>query len=409
MSEKRFDASMSRAKFGGTPDVWFCPLGKLMQARHEDKYDMLRGLAAIAVLIPHIAQTFLYRLIGDDNPFAMVTGTVARHAVLIFFLLSGFLITLSMGSNIRRNGRLDVSEYLSARIARIYPPLIGAIAIVLLACAIIMGLGLPGSIRYGLPGDLSAVRDHFSVHAKDIVLALLMQKGLLDADGPLWSLYFEFHLYIIAMFVALATTSKSSTHRAIHAVVALALAGLWTAQEKQFVFYMVVWSLGAAVSIWREKLMAVATRRVFATLVWIVAIAFVATLILAPRYLVVDHPSVAISFCIQFAICIAYVYFIFLVDWGSSPARWLVRSGDFSYSLYVIHFPLLLLVLSLTQTWMGMSLSRAILVSAAAALAVVAISIVFARFFENQRRFKPRIRRAVNAISRIGRSAPSTP
>lgn len=139
-----------------------------MQPIHQNKFDMIRGIASIAVLLSHVAQTFLYRLLGVQHPFAHICGTLAHQAVLVFFLLSGYLITLSIVANVRRNGGLDVLEYLAARIARIYPPLIGAILIVLLVSAIIHGLALPGSQHYGVPGDLYAVRSQFSVTAKDI-------------------------------------------------------------------------------------------------------------------------------------------------------------------------------------------------------------------------------------------------
>lgn len=68
-----------------------------------------------------------------------------------------------------------------------------------------------------------------------------------------------------------------------------------------------------------------------------------------------------------------------------------MRTGDFSYSLYVIHFPLLLLALSATQDFMGSSVWRSCIVATSATIAVIAVSSAFAVFFEDQRRFKPHI------------------
>jgi len=376
-----------------------------MQATHQNKFDMLRGVASIAVLIPHAAAVFLYRFLGPDHPLALAGGTIARHAVLVFFLLSGFLITLSIVTNVYRNGRLDVAEYLAARIARIYPPLVGAIVIVLVAFAIIHGLGLPGANRYGQPGDLYAVREQFTVKAKDVLLALLMQNGMLDADGPLWSLYIEFHLYIFALFAAIAVTATGVVKRLAAAIVAIVLVAWWIRRDTQFVFYLAVWGLGAALSIWRAQ--AERFKTIFAALAGAGLAVHLVLLAIAPGMLVVEKPSVWASFGLQFVACIAYMYAIFFASWGQQPTSWLIRSGDYSYSLYVIHFPLLLLVLSLTQTWMGDSLWKAYAVAAVATVGVIATSSAFANFFENQRRFKPHIRNAINFILRT-RGRPAT-
>ena len=102
-------------------------ISKLQPIEYHPKFELLRGIAAIIVLIVHAIQLYWFRLIGSSNEIALISGLFGRHAVLLFFLLSGYLITLSILTNIIRNQRFDWTEYAAARIARIYPPLIGAI------------------------------------------------------------------------------------------------------------------------------------------------------------------------------------------------------------------------------------------------------------------------------------------
>jgi len=371
-----------------------------MQASHQNKFDLLRGIASIAVLVPHIAAVFLYRLIGSDHPIASTAGTVARHAVLVFFLLSGYLITLSIFVNVQRNGRFNVAEYLTARVARIYPPLLGAIGIVLAAFAIIHGLGLPGAEHYGLPGDLYAARDRFTVSAKDVLFALLMHNGMLEADGPLWSLCIEFNLYIAALFAALAVTASTAKRRLVTAAAAIAWVAWWIRADSQFVFYLAIWALGASLCIWRALLARPIVAKSFSVLAWTSLGIYLALLFLAPGWLVIDKPGHWASFGLQFIACVGYAYVLFVPTWGERPPRWLARSGDYSYSLYVIHFPILLLILSLTQTWMGSSLTRACIVAALSGVIAIAASSVFSTFFENQRLFRPFIRSALGFVLR---------
>ena len=367
-----------------------------MHANHQNKFDLLRGVASIVVLLAHVAATFLYRFVGALHPLAQACGTLARHAVLVFFLLSGHLITQSIVANVQRNRRLDVREYLVARLARIYPALVGAILIVLLVAATIQGLALPGAQSYGIPGDLYAVRSRFAVEAGDVLHALLMQNGMLDADGPLWSLCIEFHLYQVALFVALAATPGATLNRIGAAAMAVAVVFWGISRDGQFAFYLAVWSVGAALSVWRVQ--AVRCKVAFAAIAWVGAGVHGVLLLTAPALLSAALPNVWVACGLQFWACMGYAYAMFQSGWRPRPARWLVRSGDFSYSLYVIHFPLLLLVLSATQDFMGASVWRSCAVAAGATLAVIGVASVFADFFEDQRRFKPALRQLLDTL-----------
>ena len=162
-----------------------------MDRKNTLRFDATRGVAALVVLVAHVAQTFAWRLYGDGSWFEMALGWAARFAVLVFFLLSGRLIVASIASNVRRNGYFDATDYLLSRVARLYPPFLFAISLAVGVVAIVHIFGLPGA--NGTPlGSLRASGLHFTT--SEIVRSLLLYNGMTVVDGPLWTLYIEVKL-----------------------------------------------------------------------------------------------------------------------------------------------------------------------------------------------------------------------
>lgn len=92
--------------------------------------DMIRGLAALAVFLDHVRGNSFVAF--ADLPTAQQTPTVAalfaltragREAVLIFFVLSGFLVGGKLISRVRQHN-FDVRQYASDRMTRILVPLV---------------------------------------------------------------------------------------------------------------------------------------------------------------------------------------------------------------------------------------------------------------------------------------------
>lgn len=352
---------------------------------HERKLDALRGIASLVVLFAHAAQVFVWRLVGEDSTLAVIAENAARHAVLVFFLLSGYLITQSIQSNVRRNGGFVVRDYAVARIARIYPPLIGALALTLVAGLILQAVG---ATSIGVPGDLYAVRESYQAGLSEAVSALLLHdRAMEQANGPLWSLYMECHLYVIGAFAALAATGRA---RWLSAAVAVGLFWHWNNAVVDFGLFAAVWAMGAG--------LALAGRVKFAG--WIaagVALGMTLGAWVDPAWLGYRNPVAVLGFCVL------YAYAIFLRPEGANPPRWMVASAGYSYSLYVIHFPLLLGTLALTQGWLGVSLPRTLAVAALASAGCIFAAYWLARVLEDQARFKPMIRALLGGGVDLGR------
>ncbi|WP_084219609.1 acyltransferase family protein [Spirillospora albida] len=160
--------------------------------------DVLRGVAALAVAAHHAAYYYLpsaQRALSGRFDFG-------RWGVLVFFLVSGYIIPASL----ERRG--SVRGFWTGRFFRIYPLL--ALASVLALVPFLAG-------RTGLRGDLD------SYHPVTAVLAhLTMLQDLVavpNVMNVLWTLSYEmaFYLIVVALFV-------TGTHRR-SMTVSLALAG----------------------------------------------------------------------------------------------------------------------------------------------------------------------------------------
>jgi peptidoglycan/LPS O-acetylase OafA/YrhL len=344
--------------------------------RKLDHLDGVRGVAAISVLAAHCVLVFGHMFFGYDSHVFRITDLAARLSVIVFFVLSGFLVTQSLFLNVRRNRGLSIKDYLVSRITRIYPPLFGAIALTILACGIAYLIG--GS---GWKDDFAG-KLYFGW--QDIPKTLVMDYGLLQANGPLWTLYIEFHCYLIAMCIA-ASIGKPRPVALTWLAIAAVLCAYWQSQDEAFVLLGLIWSVGA-IAFAAVQGGAVAAFRV-AGLVAAVATLYLWWTVPMARSVKLGPESAAA----QILFSIAASAILFLCNWPRLPKS-VTNTADFSYTLYVTHFPIVTLILLATYSWASVSAINSAAMAAFAAIAAVGIAHMIARYFEDQRRFKPLVR-----------------
>ena len=105
--------------------------------------DALRFVAAFMVLFSHTRNDY-FMAYGDlpASQHGFVTfvfytlGRLGHEAVVVFFVLSGFLVGGRCFERIQ-NGTMNVKSYLIDRFSRIYPPLITAIIFYYVTCLFI--------------------------------------------------------------------------------------------------------------------------------------------------------------------------------------------------------------------------------------------------------------------------------
>jgi len=153
-----------------------------------------RGYAALAVFFAHFNQVFIYPFLGLNSKLVAINGIVASMAVVIFFIISGYVIAHSLKSNYARN---TMNEFVINRIARIYPPLLLAIVLTLVIYVIISSFELHGYKSYRLVDDLYVVRARAIFNLQNFSSALMSLQGVfpnpltLISGGGAWLLTYQ--------------------------------------------------------------------------------------------------------------------------------------------------------------------------------------------------------------------------
>ncbi|MCX4956920.1 acyltransferase family protein [Streptomyces virginiae] len=167
--------------------------------------DGLRGIAALSVALYHLALPFLWVPHGTRVPYYLDPGV---FGVLLFFLVSGYIIPASL----ERRG--DVRAFWVGRAFRIYPVVILTVVASLLllprAHTVIAGW----SFEHGL----------LSLVGNGLMLQDLM--GIPSVIGVMWTLTYEmvFYYFVTALFV-MGRHRRSAPIAVGFAAVALVLGG----------------------------------------------------------------------------------------------------------------------------------------------------------------------------------------
>ncbi|MGT2528119.1 acyltransferase family protein [Streptomyces nojiriensis] len=170
--------------------------------------DALRGIAALSVAVYHLALPFYWVPHGTRVPYYLDPGI---FGVLLFFLVSGYIIPASL----ERRG--DVRAFWVGRAFRIYP-----VVIVTVVAALLL---LPRKHTVVADGAF----DHPLLAFAGNGLMLQDLTGVPNVIGVMWTLTYEmvFYYFVTALF-ALGWHRKSAPIAAGFAAVALVLGG-WIA------------------------------------------------------------------------------------------------------------------------------------------------------------------------------------
>jgi peptidoglycan/LPS O-acetylase OafA/YrhL len=352
--------------------------------------DAARAGAALLVLIHHVRNLLFvdYGSIGS-HPNLLLSASYAltslgREAVMVFFVLSGFLIATAIGSAVASGG-WSLWTYALRRVTRLWVVLLPALllTVVLDRSAIAW---LPGGRLYVHPPAGEAVLS-YSAASNDSPLVLLGNVVFLQeivvapygSNSPLWSLAYEFWYYVAFPLLFFAAAGPGRWYRRV-VLAALGLAVLVFA-GKTISMYFSVWLLGASVALayrrWRT-----AWRAPF----WLApgaAFALVGVLTVA-RFI----PT---PFLRDFAIGVAFTALLVGVRFRP-PARtlaayeviaaWLAGAA---YTVYLVHFPALLFFRAwLEPTGRIQPTAANAMLGLVVTASVLAVALAFAQLTERQ-------------------------
>ena len=306
--------------------------------------DAFRALAALSVMFSHLrAFCFVeYGYVDQIHLTALVkafygTTRFGHQSVMVFFVLSGFLISSSIFRKLQQ-GTWSWRNYAIDRSVRLYAVLIPGL---------VLGYAWDtlGVKAFNSSGIYSAPLQPFGamVPINDLSLTalignlLFLQNRLMPvfgSNGPLWSLFNEFWYYILfpAVVFALLYAVKSRFASAF-ACTLIATSACWILQGQLEGF--VIWFFGCGVSVFvRYASFKARARWLLAPLICLFGIAFVSSLRCGWADLWV---GLTFAFLLYGALQLQRPIGRFLMRCFRSCA-------DCSYSLYVLHFPLMFLV-----------------------------------------------------------------
>ncbi len=356
---------------------------------HLPYLDGLRGLAALFVVFHHA-----YMEIHEEalSPFIQgVTGWLVngQFAVDVFIILSGYCLMLPV---VRSEGHLrgGIGQYLLRRARRILPPYYIALALSLLLIALVPCLSHPQGVRWdaALPAFTPGI-----IVSHLLVLHNLNSEWLVRIDPPMWSVATEWQIYFLFALLLLPVWRRFGNAVTVVVAFVVGLVPHFVFHTGDFAcpWFLGLFSLGmVAASMTRYSPVTEARQIAWS---WI---GFALTLCLLfgafathfaenieNRYVTDTLAGIATA-CVLVA-CTAHS----ASEVKRHPAilrlmksRFAVWLGTFSYSLYLVHFPILSLLHSGIRPF-GLSAAKKFLLLGSVGVAIsIAVSYLFFLLFE---------------------------
>nr|WP_276510864.1 acyltransferase [Herbiconiux flava] len=317
--------------------------------------DGLRGLAALAVAVGHGLLVVRENVVADwwgPSPFGLTTNAfsiAASHAVWLFFVLSGVVLTKLATRG--PPGGFDYGRYTLSRLARLYLPVWAALAFVVITALLVRRTS----------SGFGAWADGHPTHLDPWALLndATLLTGTSGALSPLWTLQWEV-LFSLLLVLYLAVLRRVPALLSLPLL--LASAALGGVLGNPTLLYLPMFGLGVVLALhWAAlarilgALEAAARRRPGAlTVATVLALADAGELALVGWQLSASGlPPPVRSVVETTGHLLASMLLIALAGlwppvrraFSSRPLEWL---GLVSFSLYLVHEPVLLAVVRLS-------------------------------------------------------------
>lgn len=317
--------------------------------QRDEKLDLIRGVSALLVLAGH-ARNFV--MVDSTNVAApnlftklfYLLTSVHHQAVMVFFVLSGYFVGGSVLNALAKQ-RFTWIEYLISRLSRLWMVLIPALFLTMIID--FFGTKLTPDAYAGSLYHLYVSGPSLPEPAEWGVLvflanALFLQEWMspiYGTNGPLWSLAYEFWYYILFPLVIVGGMSKKQSSAA--QMISLVLFGLLSfLLPPELVRSGLIWLMGVAVwKISRSPWIAKNAAHWWWNLIG--GALFFSSVVGAKAGLLIYSDYVVGA---AFALWMPSLL-------GTWKKKGWLRSGSFalseiSFSLYIIHFPIMFFVVS---------------------------------------------------------------
>ena len=288
--------------------------------------ELLRSIAAIYVFVYHVLQR-----LHNDTMFSKIFFSFGQEAVILFFVLSGFVIYYSQKL---KTNKLKPDIYILARFLRIYPVFLFALLISYLSVCVNMGSFV--SFDFPLLIENICMLQDFSVGKPGVWVDAYM------GNGPLWSLSYEWWFYVL--FIPIFFMKPVFQ---IHVVFAVSIISLFfyfifPNQICLWLTYFSIWWSGVEAAKYYLK---VTTNKPFVIFIYLsilLAILVAYTLFIFKGNL--DFGIFPVLFIRHFSMALMFYTFLIVFNVTKIPVNeknLLVRFAPFSYGFYILHYPIL--------------------------------------------------------------------
>jgi peptidoglycan/LPS O-acetylase OafA/YrhL len=321
---------------------------RTLSASASANLDLIRGLAAWAVMWGHLRALFFvdFQQLQNSSPFLnvlyFITG-FGHEAVMVFFVLSGFFISTAIITR-HASGKWSWRDYAIDRSSRLYVVLVPALLLGWLSdkvgSYIFAYTGLYSKPLEGFGDAIALNRITPGIFFGNLLFLQTIVCPTFGSNGPLWSLANEFWYYVIfpiALSAGLAWRARA-TRTAISLTILVVCLAIFL--ELEIFLGFLVWLVGVILVLAYSNFAFRGKKRI---LPYCLASSF-----LLFSCLVAARTGNSAVLASDLSLGIAFGLFLFGViqmDFGTNRSlypRVAHLMAGFSYSLYVLHFPLLL-------------------------------------------------------------------
>lgn len=285
--------------------------------KYSPALDSLRCFAVLAVLGFHAKMPVLKGgFLGVD----------------IFFVLSGFLITFILFSEIQKTGGVNLKQFYRKRLVRLYPPLVLCILLYLFLAPFLW--------------------PKYSGHTRDAVISMFYLADYAKAFykipvylSHIWSLSVEVHFYIIWPFVLLVLTKLKLNYAVFILAVFYLLATAW----RLFVFSDSFWHMayfrfdtrlsGLIAGSWLAFMVIKYEQHRNSGIAGAIGIALIIFAVSISSWAETNGMAAGVLLAEIGAVLLVYYLFCannsFIFQW-----RPIVYLGQLSYGIYLFHYPI---------------------------------------------------------------------
>lgn len=317
--------------------------------------DGIRGICALYVALYHAV---LFTGNGTDKThftggLKPLTGLMeyGHYSVAVFIVLSGFCLTIPVALSANKDLRGGFRTYIRRRAHRILPPYYFALLLSLLLIWTLPLMQVPRGTAWDskLPVNLEGILTHlFLVHN-------IHTHWIFKINGPLWSVATEWQIYFtFPVLLSLWRRYGLSTATTAALVVGI-LPELVLPHRVSFwwlhPWYLGLFGLGMAAAIIVYDNSSIATERVkrLVSKGWFVSIlaAFVLVMLIVSKPLKLSLTFTEVMVGLAMSVVIAYYTLKEHTTEQRSPVlrflngKAVVGLGAFSYSIYLVHSPIL--------------------------------------------------------------------